>query len=103
MNSIENVIKAARIDTIPAVIVRWSLVLRITEALKRMTPEELEAAGHEGIATDDNDKLPLPEDPVIIQSTDALQSRENEDLVSWAERLAQDPVTAQARLGVDSV
>lgn len=100
MNSIENVIKAARIDTIPAVIVRWSLVLRITEALRRMTPEELEAAGHEGIATDDNGKLPLPEDPVIIQSTDALQSRENEDLVSWAERLAQDPVTAQAALAL---
>lgn len=65
-----------------------------------MTPEELEAAGHEGIATDDNGKLPLPEDPVIIQSTDALQSRENEDLVSWAERLAQDPVTAQAALAL---
>lgn len=100
MEAIENVIKAARTDTVPAVIVRWSLVLRITEALRKMTPEELEAAGHEGIVTNDNDKLPLPEDPLIIQSIDALQSRENEDLVSWAERLARDSVTAQAALAL---
>lgn len=100
METVENAIKAARIDTVPAVVVRWSLVLRLTEAIQRMTPEELEEAGLKGIIVDDGRKLPVPEDPVVIRAVEALRFHDGEDLASWEERLEHDPVTAQAALAL---
>lgn len=85
-SNIELSIKASMIDTMPAVLVRWSIVLRLT--------------GEPSSDGDNSVKLPVPEDPVIVDGIEMLRRHEGESFMAWAQRASTDDLTAQSALAL---